>query len=113
MLTIPRFHQLHCLSSLRKALQHAAHGEDIGTDYHDNAHWPHCFDYLRSTLMCNADSTIEMPISQDGKKIEAISGAWDARKCGNAPRLYELRSQLGKMENPPLYEEVNVVPSKL
>lgn len=42
-----RFHQLHCLSALRKALQHSREGIDIGIDQHDNAHWPHCMDYLR------------------------------------------------------------------
>lgn len=44
---ISMFHQLHCLSSFRKALQAASSGEDIGKDWHDNGHWPHCFDYMR------------------------------------------------------------------
>lgn len=45
-----RFHQLHCLASMRKALQDAREGVDIGVDYRDNGHWPHCFDYLRKVI---------------------------------------------------------------
>lgn len=43
-----RFHQLHCLAGLRKALQEASEGKDIGMDWTDNLHWPHCLDLLRS-----------------------------------------------------------------
>lgn len=45
--TISMFHQLHCLSSLRNALQQAREGIDPGLDWRDNDHWPHCLDYLR------------------------------------------------------------------
>ena len=31
---------------LRKALQSAAEGKNIGVDWHDDDHWPHCMDYL-------------------------------------------------------------------
>jgi hypothetical protein len=44
---ITMFHQLHCLGGLRMALQNATEGKFIGIDEHDNAHWPHCMDYLR------------------------------------------------------------------
>lgn len=42
-----RFHQLHCLASIRMALQESKENKDIGMDWRDNAHWPHCLDYLR------------------------------------------------------------------
>jgi hypothetical protein len=42
-----RFHQLHCLTSIRRAIQEAREGIDPGIDQNDNGHWPHCFDYLR------------------------------------------------------------------
>jgi hypothetical protein len=45
---ISMFHQLHCLTSFRTALQNSAEGRDIGEDWHDDPHWPHCFDYLRN-----------------------------------------------------------------
>jgi hypothetical protein len=31
---------------LRKALQSATEGKNIGMDWHDDGHWPHCMDYL-------------------------------------------------------------------
>lgn len=46
-----RFHQLHCLAAMRKALQDAREGVDIGVDYRDDGHWPHCFDYLRKASL--------------------------------------------------------------
>jgi hypothetical protein len=42
-----RIHQLHCLVSMRKALQDAYEGKEIGFDQNENGHWPHCFNYLR------------------------------------------------------------------
>ncbi|CZR59355.1 uncharacterized protein PAC_09247 [Phialocephala subalpina] len=37
------FHQLHCLSSLRHAIQMAREGKDPGLDQKDNTHWPHYY----------------------------------------------------------------------
>jgi hypothetical protein len=45
---ISMFHQLHCLTSFRIALQNSTEGRDIGQDWHDDPHWPHCFNYLRN-----------------------------------------------------------------
>lgn len=39
---------MHCLAKMRMALQQAREGEEIGIDWTADAHWPHCFDYLRS-----------------------------------------------------------------
>jgi hypothetical protein len=44
---ISMFHQLNCLAGLRMALQDSSEGKFIGIDESDNAHWPHCMDYLR------------------------------------------------------------------
>lgn len=33
---------------MRMTLQQAREGIAIGVDWTDDAHWPHCFDYLRS-----------------------------------------------------------------
>lgn len=60
------FHQLHCLDALRIAyygalaadpqdsMEHADHN-----DHDDPHHVRHCFDYLRQSLMCAADTNIE------------------------------------------------------
>jgi hypothetical protein len=39
---------MHCLAKMRMALQEAREGKEIGKDWTDDAHWPHCLDYLRS-----------------------------------------------------------------
>lgn len=93
-----RFHQLHCLSSLRTALQRATRNESIGMDFHDDKHWPHCLHYLRQAILCYADDTVELPTSWDivvdsgtangdgisqvtSKRVGAIDGADDLRVC--------------------------------
>ena len=45
-----RFHQLHCLASLRKAPQESHDGKDIGVDWQDDDHWPHCLHCLYQVL---------------------------------------------------------------
>ncbi|KAJ3029528.1 hypothetical protein HDV00_009553, partial [Rhizophlyctis rosea] len=51
------FHQLHCLSYLVEHFQ-AGYG---GTALEDEVahHAVHCFDYIRQSLMCNADTSLE------------------------------------------------------
>lgn len=97
---IPMFHQLHCLAGIRKALQRAHDGEDIGMDYRDDGHWPHCLHYLRETFLCNADASVERAILPDGSVgASFISGAWDVRHCRDNGPLYTLRDE-NKLEMP-------------
>lgn len=101
----PRLHQLHCLSALRTALQRVQRGEEIGLDYRDDAHWPHCLHYLRQGIICHADDTIELPyawnstIDADGnvttKRDGAIDGSNDLRVCRDANELYRVRAERG------------------
>lgn len=51
-LGILRFHQIHCLSILRKALQLARNGEEIG-----NAE-TYCLDFLYQVLELSPDSKL-------------------------------------------------------
>lgn len=81
---------------MRKTLQQARAGEDIGIDYRDNTHWPHCFHYLREAILCSADDTIELPRMRNGTK-GSIDGVMDIRHCGNTESLYALRAQHGLM----------------
>ncbi|KAF2971273.1 hypothetical protein GQX73_g2248 [Xylaria multiplex] len=76
--SISMFHQLHCLSSLRHAIQQAREGEDPGLDWQDNDHWPHCMDYLRKTLLCWADDLVERQFVFDNGTVSSfIDGAQD------------------------------------
>lgn len=93
-----RFHQLHCLSSFRKALQDAYEGQAVAFDWQSNGHWPHCLDYLRKTILCFADGSLELPQIRNGRRTDVIDGAQDVRKCRpNAP-LFELRSSAGNTD---------------
>ncbi|KAI1427176.1 hypothetical protein F5Y12DRAFT_739085 [Xylaria sp. FL1777] len=95
--SISMFHQLHCLSSLRHAIQQAREGKDPGLDWQDNDHWPHCMDYLRKTLLCWADDLIERPfVFENGTVSKFIDGAQDVRKCGDNRRLIQLMRDNGK-----------------
>jgi hypothetical protein len=90
-----RFHQLHCLTSLRVALQRASRGEDIGVDWRDDVHWPHCLQYLRESILCFADPTIERAPIVNGTRLRGIDGARDIRTCRDDSVLFKLREQSG------------------
>ncbi|KAF2813024.1 uncharacterized protein BDZ99DRAFT_369165, partial [Mytilinidion resinicola] len=62
---IAMFHQLHCLAGFRHAIQQLQAGKKIGysvfTDVSEHrGHWPHCFDYLKQSIECYADDSIEV-----------------------------------------------------
>ncbi|KUJ13262.1 uncharacterized protein LY89DRAFT_753858 [Mollisia scopiformis] len=100
------FHQLHCLSSLRHAIQMAREGKDPGLDQKDNTHWPHCMDYLRKasiefnnmqTILCWADSTIEREtLLSNGSGSQTIDGTHDVRQCGDSRALIKTMRDQGK-----------------
>ncbi|KAH7380634.1 hypothetical protein BKA66DRAFT_126286 [Pyrenochaeta sp. MPI-SDFR-AT-0127] len=97
---IAMFHQMHCLAGMRRALQLAKEGVDIGTDWRDDAHWPHCFDYLRESIMCYADPTLESVSLQpgpldNGKFVKVIDGGAEVRYCRDTRPLIELERRYG------------------
>ena len=77
---------------IRKTLQRAREGEDIGIDEHDDDHWPHCFYYLRQAIFCSADDTIELPVVVNQTRTGVIDGVQDVRNCRDSKHLYELRA---------------------
>ncbi|KAF2464343.1 uncharacterized protein BDR25DRAFT_346819 [Lindgomyces ingoldianus] len=97
---IAMFHQMHCLAKMRMTLQLAREGVDIGVDWRDDAHWPHCFDYLRESILCYADPTLESVSLQpgpvdDGTFVKVIDGGAEMRYCRDSRPLYELERQYG------------------
>ncbi|KAH8812248.1 hypothetical protein F5884DRAFT_305883 [Xylogone sp. PMI_703] len=95
--TISMFHQLHCLASLRQAIQQAREGKDPGVDWHDNDHWPHCMDYLRNTILCWADSILERQfVLPNGTALPFIDGSRDMRQCGDKDGLVQMMRNHGK-----------------
>lgn len=89
--SISMFHSLHCLMGMRKAMQKLGEGNITLVKLQDDPHVPHCFDYLRQSLLCFADDTFELARNEkgivDGMIIE---GAYDVRTCRDSTRLYDL-----------------------
>ena len=76
------FHSLHCLAMLR----HALHALQDGKESHraPPPHLDHCLDYIRESLMCSGDTTIEWPntIFQDGTRFHGdVTGAEVPHTC--------------------------------
>jgi hypothetical protein len=60
----------------------------------------HCFDYLRASIMCYADPTLESVSLQpgpanDGKVVKVIDGGAEVRYCRDTRPLYELERRYG------------------
>ncbi|KAM3446614.1 hypothetical protein MY3296_009501 [Beauveria thailandica] len=96
---ISMFHQLHCLQLMRMAIQTiAAPDEEAATAMeprheHDPSkvpfhHLGHCLDYMRQTVLCYADGTLEPPEpSDDGLGIEGYN---ITRHCKSSDAVYRL-----------------------
>ncbi|KAJ7019565.1 hypothetical protein C8F04DRAFT_1195607 [Mycena alexandri] len=77
------YHQLHCMNTVRFAYRVArdglfktAHARDVAFD-----HANHCFDLLRQTLLCKADTTL-LPLA-------SINDTTFTRRCGNPAQIMD------------------------
>ncbi|PSN75083.1 hypothetical protein BS50DRAFT_480838, partial [Corynespora cassiicola Philippines] len=77
------FHQLHCINQLRLGF-YQTETQNLGFPY-DPAHARHCFDYLRQSIMCAADSNIEPIVNE----LNGISGWGNQRVCRDFEGLAE------------------------
>ncbi|KAJ6036382.1 hypothetical protein N7540_000661 [Penicillium herquei] len=79
------YHALHCVKSLHDVYYTAldgSHSEDMANEHshlNDPHHVRHCFDYLRQSLMCAADTNLE-PISRE---LKGVTGWGFTRTCRN------------------------------
>jgi len=89
------FHQLHCVAALRNALQSGYYGMGIAFDQTENPHWPHCLDYLRKTILCVGDDTIERERVRNGTRTFKIDGLTDTRQCKDTTHIYDLLREKG------------------
>ncbi|KAI0505449.1 hypothetical protein F5B22DRAFT_524948 [Xylaria bambusicola] len=70
------FHQLHCLDIIRWGYWSAMDG--VEPSHHAKpSHLRHCFDYLRQSIMCSADTNLEPIIENRG----GVNGFGSLRKC--------------------------------
>ncbi|KAI1351456.1 hypothetical protein F5Y01DRAFT_282397 [Xylaria sp. FL0043] len=76
------FHQLHCLDIIRSGYWSAMDG--VEPSHHAKpSHLRHCFDYLRQSVMCSADTNLEPVIEGRG----GVNGFGSDRKCRDFGRL--------------------------
>ncbi|KAH9203073.1 hypothetical protein DL95DRAFT_399693 [Leptodontidium sp. 2 PMI_412] len=90
--SVALFHQIHCLGMLRgnywELLSRADKQDDLESlknfaQHHmKNNHANHCFDYLRQSLQCAADMSLEWPEpgtkSTDGWGVPHLCKSWDS-----------------------------------
>ena len=77
------FHQLHCLNAIRSQLEspdkaQEDHGHNKHSAHHDELHVKHCLDYLRQSLMCAGDMSLESAAKDKDGKPTAITNGWGA-----------------------------------
>jgi len=84
------FHQLHCLDSLRKAIRETGHHNVSGGtgEEHGIEHSVHCLNYLRQTILCAADVTLEPEIPVQGTR-DVGEGVGVEHVCRDWSRVYE------------------------
>ncbi|KAF3922149.1 hypothetical protein ABW21_db0201345 [Orbilia brochopaga] len=77
---ISAFHQLHCLHMLVKSY-------DAALDHHDHdvVHARHCFEYLRSGIVCAADSALE-PWKPE---LNGVDGFGSVHMCRDFQGLFQ------------------------
>jgi len=73
------YHQIHCLKMLRKTFWEAVDQKPF--THHPGPHLEHCFDALRQSIQCYADST---PLHSFGDKT---AGDGQLHKCRNWDQL--------------------------
>ncbi|KAF2663830.1 hypothetical protein BT63DRAFT_460952 [Microthyrium microscopicum] len=97
------FHQLHCLEMIRNnyynlltgELQSTTRDQLLQLDYNSSEaylhkHIDHCFDYVRQSLMCAGDVTIE-PAQDAFKGVHRAINGWNVehRKCRDWSQILE------------------------
>ena len=89
------FHQLHCLNSLRMALESSyGVGSENSHHMHDDKdsfdHLFHCIGYLRQGILCSADGTME-PESEHVKG--GVAGVGVVHQCKDKKVMYDTIAQ--------------------
>ncbi|KIW07554.1 hypothetical protein, variant [Verruconis gallopava] len=106
--SIAVFHQLHCLGQLRRftwlfldsIAENGTHGEltrqaimQMFNEGDHAEHLHHCFDYLRQTIMCGGDMSVEWPRDEpDGRRF-AVDGWGIPHECKNWDTIMEYMDQ--------------------
>ena len=80
------FHQIHCLDSLRKAILGLTH-DHRDMEAGELGHTHHCLNYLRQTILCSADVTLE-PETPEGSQ-DVGEGLAVTHVCRDWGKVYD------------------------
>lgn len=101
--TIAMFHQLHCLAAIKSKMSRLQDwyegGNDneylrfaLGEDQVSDEHIYHCFDYLRQTLACHGDTTLEkartVTVNGVPKTVRGVDGWGVEHQCRDYSAIY-------------------------
>ncbi|KZT28834.1 hypothetical protein NEOLEDRAFT_1086546 [Neolentinus lepideus HHB14362 ss-1] len=75
--TVALFHQLHCLNIVREAYIHVDEPNSLAR---------HCMNYLRQTILCLADTRLELVRRPSGNRVTSFSSDYI---CRNWTAVYE------------------------
>jgi hypothetical protein len=76
--SVALFHQLHCLGAIRdhywklldSILNHDEKLQDLAETLKSSHHINHCYDYIRQSLQCSGDMSLEWPRTEhDGRRF--------------------------------------------
>ena len=99
------FHQIHCLQMLRE--EYMIHvgifggglmthdGDPQAAESHKGRHLEHCFDYLRQSVMCCADTTIEWANPDAGPTQKPLIDGWEIphKECKDWSKVLEFTAE--------------------
>jgi hypothetical protein len=110
MAGVSMFHQLHCLSMIRMAVQDMragrqpalSHDEIEEEEKHGDGrpleeHWVHCLDYLVQAVLCSADDTVE-PAHEKKNGGLVVDGYGVTHQCRDPNKIWA--QAMGKMSRP-------------
>ncbi|OGM50716.1 hypothetical protein ABOM_000490 [Aspergillus bombycis] len=91
---IAAFHQMHCLAIIYNAVYSKNHSAHRHRDDHSD-HTKHCIDYLRQSIMCASDATLEGSgvLGGDGNPVRAVDGWNSTHQCRDWDSLYDFASR--------------------
>ncbi|PQE27914.1 Tat pathway signal sequence protein [Rutstroemia sp. NJR-2017a BBW] len=91
------FHQLHCLDGIRHAYwtmrngNHSEEGNSHHAEHSADTHIRHCLEYIRQSLICSADTTIELAEKAAEGKV-GVRGFGTEHICRDFHQLVEWTS---------------------
>lgn len=107
--SVAMFHQMHCLGQIRKiywVFRDAISMEELGIAKkftgRQGHHVQHCLDYLRQSILCAGDMTLEWPMLEGVAQGLAVDG-WDIpHQCKSRTAIMDYMERMhynGSMSN--------------